>query len=324
MILADKIIHLRKKHHMTQEDLAERLNVSRQSVSKWEGAQSTPDLNKILKLSKVFGVTTDYLLNDEHVSDEIEEVELPDEEWVSVSLETANQYLEDQAEFAHRIGLAVVFLISSAIPIVVLTTPAIQNMIPENVGQALGVSLLFLLVAIGVGLLIFASMRMHSYEFLDDQPFELEFGVRGFLEKEKETYHPVYTRQLAFGVALIITSVIPLVVINLAFQRFAEANNGYIIGIFLAIVSLAIYMLITSGIFWGSFSTLLESQNQKGDGDEMEDRLAGIYWPLITALFLGYSFITQDWGRSWIVWPVASMIFAAISGLFNFNNQNRE
>ena len=64
MILADKIIDLRKKAGWSQEELAEKLGVSRQSVSKWEGAQSIPDMNKILQLSELFGVSTDYLLKD--------------------------------------------------------------------------------------------------------------------------------------------------------------------------------------------------------------------------------------------------------------------
>ena len=64
MILADKIIKLRKKMGWSQEELAERMNVSRQAVSKWEGAQSTPDLDRILQLSSLFGVSTDYLLKD--------------------------------------------------------------------------------------------------------------------------------------------------------------------------------------------------------------------------------------------------------------------
>ena len=65
MIFADKLIELRKKNGWSQEELAERLNVTRQSVSKWEGAQSIPDLDKILMLAQIFGVTTDYLLKDE-------------------------------------------------------------------------------------------------------------------------------------------------------------------------------------------------------------------------------------------------------------------
>ena len=59
MIFADKLIELRKKSGMSQEELAEKLGVSRQSVSKWEGAQSTPDLNRILEISKIFDVSTD-------------------------------------------------------------------------------------------------------------------------------------------------------------------------------------------------------------------------------------------------------------------------
>ena len=69
MMLSDKIIRLRKANGWSQEDLAERLNVSRQSISRWEGATAQPDATNILQLSKLFGVTTDYLLNDEYESD---------------------------------------------------------------------------------------------------------------------------------------------------------------------------------------------------------------------------------------------------------------
>ncbi|MBQ8623141.1 MAG: helix-turn-helix transcriptional regulator [Oscillospiraceae bacterium] len=65
MILADKIIWLRKREGMSQEELAEKMNVSRQAVSKWESAQSLPDIDKILQISRMFNVTTDYLLKDE-------------------------------------------------------------------------------------------------------------------------------------------------------------------------------------------------------------------------------------------------------------------
>ena len=65
MTFADKLITLRKKAGWSQEELAARLDVTRQSVSKWEGAQSLPDIDKIVQLSRLFGVTTDYLLKDE-------------------------------------------------------------------------------------------------------------------------------------------------------------------------------------------------------------------------------------------------------------------
>lgn len=69
MRLSDKIVELRKKNGWSQEELAEKLNVSRQAVSRWEVATAQPDATNILQLSKLFGVTTDYLLNDEYESD---------------------------------------------------------------------------------------------------------------------------------------------------------------------------------------------------------------------------------------------------------------
>ena len=62
MRLGQKIAALHKKNHLFQEALAEKMNVSRQAVSKWESEQSIPDIEKIVALSELFGVTTDYLL----------------------------------------------------------------------------------------------------------------------------------------------------------------------------------------------------------------------------------------------------------------------
>ena len=58
MIFAEKLIQLRKKSGWSQEELAEQMGVSRQSISKWEGAQSIPDLEKIIRLAKLFSVST--------------------------------------------------------------------------------------------------------------------------------------------------------------------------------------------------------------------------------------------------------------------------
>ena len=96
MILADKIINERKKNGWSQEELAEQLSVSRQSVSKWESAQSIPDLQKIIRMSQIFNVSTDYLLKDEIEAEEHYEMiseEQQDENVVRVSMEEANGFL---------------------------------------------------------------------------------------------------------------------------------------------------------------------------------------------------------------------------------------
>ena len=70
MKLEDKILKLRKQHGMSQENLAERLNLSRQTISRWEVGSAQPDATNVLQLSKLFQVTADYLLNDDYESDQ--------------------------------------------------------------------------------------------------------------------------------------------------------------------------------------------------------------------------------------------------------------
>ena len=69
MEFSEKLITLRKGRDLTQEQLAEQLNVSRQSISKWESGQATPELDKIVALSAIFNVTTDYLLKSSEIDD---------------------------------------------------------------------------------------------------------------------------------------------------------------------------------------------------------------------------------------------------------------
>lgn len=123
MILADKIIFLRKKAGLSQEELAEKLGVSRQSVSKWEGAQSVPDLNRILELAKLFGVTTDFLLKDEEeIPQPVQEPDAPLRR--RVTMEEANDYLRITEQNRSKIALGVLLCILSPICMLMLGAAA--------------------------------------------------------------------------------------------------------------------------------------------------------------------------------------------------------
>lgn len=115
MILADKIIQLRKKSGWSQEELAAQMGVSRQSVSKWESGQSIPDLDKILKLSALFNVSTDFLLKDELSDAPVAVDQAPEADAVvrTVSMEEADAFLTLQAQAAPKIALGVSLCILS-------------------------------------------------------------------------------------------------------------------------------------------------------------------------------------------------------------------
>lgn len=106
MILADKIITLRKKNGWSQEELAERVGVSRQAISKWESAQSVPDLDKILRMSEIFGVTTDFLLKDEMETEEYTGSTAEDSPLRGVPMEEAHAYLTHKRPHRSKSPLA--------------------------------------------------------------------------------------------------------------------------------------------------------------------------------------------------------------------------
>ena len=126
MILADKIIRLRKKNGWSQEELAEKMSVSRQAVSKWESAQTVPDLEKILMLGDLFGVTTDYLLKDEIESEEFSSGG-EDSAVRRLTLAEANEYLASRKTASVRIAAATFLCILSVIPLLILGDKEAEN-----------------------------------------------------------------------------------------------------------------------------------------------------------------------------------------------------
>ena len=183
MILADKIITLRKKAGWSQEELAEKLGVTRQSVSKWEGAQSLPDMEKLLTLSRIFGVSTDVLLKDEmdltDTAQAATDTELPERR--SVTMEAAHDYLEKRRIASPRMALATVLCVLSPVPLLFLCGLADGGRIPlsENAAAGVGLSLLLLCLTCAVVLFQRCAAAVREYAFLDREPFETEYGVSG-------------------------------------------------------------------------------------------------------------------------------------------------
>ena len=119
MILAEKIALLRRRSGLSQEELAEQMQVSRQSVSKWESGTSIPDLEKILRLSALFGVSTDFLLKDELNEQALPDAPVPDADPDAprtLTAEEADDCLALHEQLTGRISAAVATLILSPVP----------------------------------------------------------------------------------------------------------------------------------------------------------------------------------------------------------------
>lgn len=188
MILAEKIAQLRKQKGWSQEELANRLQVSRQAVSKWEGGASIPDLDKILKLSALFEVTTDYLLKDTlEAPDAAPAAVLPAPEAEplrTVTLEEANDYLSLVQAACGRIAAGVGLCILC--PIALLLLGAWADGTPRE-GFAAGAGMITLLVLVALGLLLIlpAAMQLESYDYLEKKCSSWATGWPGSWKNRK-------------------------------------------------------------------------------------------------------------------------------------------
>ncbi len=317
MILSEKLLTLRSRAGLSQEELAEQLNVSRQSVSKWESGSSIPGIDKILDLSRIYGISTDYLLKDE--MEELPEEVVADiyhpEELREISMETASGYLAVLRECAGRIALGVGLCILSPVPMLLFIGMYDLNLFfpSEDVAGGAGVGVLLIVVAAAVILFIMNGLRLNEYEYLEKEKFRLSYGVAGIVEKEAAEFRPVFYRGIALGVALCVISCVPVVVAGAA-----EAGDGMIMAmcaLLLALVALGVYGIVRVAMRKGGYDRLLQcgdyTEEKKQENKRME-AFDGAYWCLVTCSYLGVSFSFKNWHISWIIWPVAGIAFAAI------------
>ena len=326
MNLAKKIIGLRKQKAWSQEELAARLDVSRQSVSKWESGVSIPDMNKILQLSDLFNVTTDYLLKEE-LSEEhanLDEDELDLIKPKTIDTKEAKAFLKTSLLASKMIGLGIVLCMMGAVSVIFFSGTADINVLigSEETQLALGLVGLFVFVAIAVVLFITSANKMNEYKYLSSSVLSLERRFKDELKEDYNVYSKKYNKRMAFSVALLILAVLPLIV-----SALYDADDYTLIMFVVLLITLAagaVYVLVQSSLVMDGYKTLLNKSNERYHSSEVQNEIESyetIFWVLVVALYLGWSFYTMRWDITWIVWPIAGVLSAVIPEIIKLRHK---
>ena len=336
MILADKIIELRKKNGWSQEELAEKLDVSRQAISKWESAQSVPDMTRVLLLSQVFGVSTDYLLKDELGEEAAPGTPLPEDAGKTlrrVSMEESQGYLRFRKQFAGRVSLGVLLCVLSPVAVILFAVGQETGRLAltETQAVALGLLPLFLLVGAAVALFVTSGLAGKKYEYLDKESFETEYGVAGYVREQRERTHGSFVSRLTAGIVLCVLSATPIFAAMLlpGGGNGADEDFRYAVAVaaLLCVVACGAWLIVRAALEYGAYAVLLEEGDHSRESKrdiQRSSKLATCYWGVVTAGFLAYSFITNDWQHSWIVWPVAGVLYGVVYAVFTAMGKKEE
>ena len=319
MILAEKIMQLRKKAGWSQEELAEQLGVTRQSVSKWEGAQSLPDLEKILQMSRLFGVSTDFLLKDELEAESPDPA--PDTPALRrVTLAEASAYLALRREAAPKMALGTLLSVWSPVTLIGLSFVSEAGRFPmtQNAAAGLGLCVLLILVAIGVALFLSCGRGTRDFAFLETEPFETEYGVSGMVKERRRAGEDRFHRLNTVAAMLCVLAALPLFA-----AAFWSVDAAYILGVCLTIVLAGIgaALFVYTGTQTAAMEKLLEdgeyTRDRKRSGS-LRGTVSLVYWLTATAVFLFYTFGPRGSGQpqySWFIWAIAGVLYAAVMAI---------
>ena len=286
MSLAENLQYLRAREGVTQEQLAERLDVSRQSVSKWESAASYPEMDTLLKLCDMFQVDMDTLLRGS-----VEK---------SLSEDTAG-YDRFMTLYARKIAGGVSAIVGSVALWSFLSALGLSEM--------LGTAILLLVIAAAA--VVFIASGMEEEHFRKKHPVIPDF----YTEPQKERFHRRYIWYIAGGVGAILLGVVMMV---LAFTVLPEREpyESYIGAAFLVIVACAVYFLIYGGMLEDKYNIAkYNRQNDPTPEDKSRRRRAttacSVIMILATAVFLFAGLAYYKWNWAAIIYPVGGVLCGA-------------
>ncbi|TQV87161.1 helix-turn-helix domain-containing protein [Aliikangiella coralliicola] len=326
MILADKIIKLRKQFGWSQEDLAEKMGVSRQSVSKWESANSIPDINKIINMAEIFGVTTDYLLKDDIETIQSIDGEI-EPEVNSVNLNQANRYVEIKDQISRITVKGVLLCVCSVVPLLFMLSMAQteQMNLDSKTATVSGIITMLVMVALAVSFFVRTGQFSNEIYSIEKDDFELEYGVRSIFKEKLQQITPSYHKKLSISIGLFILSIVPFM-----YVAINEGTSDLILKmlcVMFFMIATGLYIIVPASAEYNAYSLLIKEGDyhpRNKEENKKIEALAGFYWPLLIAIYLGWSFWTMRWDVTWIVWPVGAVLFAALVGLMEMITKDRE
>ena len=292
MAFSENLQFLRARQGLTQEQLAETLGVSRQSVSKWESGLSFPEMDTILKLCDLFSVSLDTLLRGDAAAE--------------AQTDTAG-YDRFMNRFAWKIALPIGGII--------LATACAAFLDALGVPELVYGALMIAVVAVAVTVLVASGIQYDN--FCKRNPTIPDF----YTQAEKDAFHDRFVYYIAFSVGAIILGA-ALVALSFQFLPEREPYETFVGAGMLLIVAAAVTVFVWAGIQEDKYK--LEKYNRKNQRethpspeekkrDEWVGKLCGVIMTLATAVYVGLGLTMDLWHSAWWLFAVGGILCGVVA-----------
>lgn len=236
----------------------------------------------------------------------------------TVSFQECREYIDFMKQSAKKIAGGVALCICS--PVLLIVFSAVQEksaFLTEEAAAAAGLTVLLCMVAAAVAVFIMEGMKFSQYEVYKKEVFSLEQAAQDYITNERRQRTGSISTRIVVGVVLCILGVVPLIIAG----GFYEENEVVVcgtVGLLLLVVAAAVALFITAGMEDGSYKVMLQEADYEmahKKANTVVDKIASVYWPLVVCIYLAWSFLAGAWGISWVIWPIAGVLFGAIAAV---------
>lgn len=316
MSLGENLQFLRKKAEITQEQLAEQLEVSRQSVSKWESDAAYPEMDKILQICDLFHVNMDDLVRN-------------DVSFLYVGDKT--EYDSHMNVFAKMMaigvglilfGLSLMFLLEGLNMKYLWFYEEYYDALSVYVKEAReGVFIGVLLIFVAVAVAIFIIFGIRYSDYWKNNPNLPQF----YNQAEISMFQRKYAVMIATGVVIILIDVIIMVSVEALFPVIDEIEylESFSAAFFMLLISIAVPILIHTGIQSNKYSIahwndMHDKESEAYRKDKLKSVVCGCLMLIATLLYLIAGFVFEVWGvPSIVVFPVFGIGCGIASAVIN-------
>ena len=330
------IVYFRKKLNITQEALAEKLDVSRQTVSKWENDSAFPETEKLIEICDLFDCSMDLLLRQDaenveankkeniQTESEIDKDNLdkkhpsmvsdapkeriedePKESAPTISLEEYNKHMD---RFSLFTALGVFFILLG------VSMLCIFNSLNHEI-----LSVVLLLTCIASAVAIFIPFGIWHDDFLKNN-----YQKPSFPKETVNKIQTLFSIIISIATFLVFVGFILVIVFseNEALSETVFSNDEFSVGIFLFIIGIATFMYVFAGIQHEKIEPKKEKSSKEKKG--LTHTICGIIMLCCTAIFLFCGFVFNIWHPSWIVFPIGGITCGIVSKIFDYKNHNNK
>lgn len=237
-----------------------------------------------------------------------------------LDLPRARQYVETlhRTQWMPATGLAL-FVLCAAPLLLLIATTAPPSGEPVGWAVATGIAAVLVMVAAGLLLLMVRDALLKDYEDIAEGDFTAGAQVLAFAEDLRRRRRRDVTIAAATAILLWVLSALPVILTALLSP---DDSFAPLLGVSLTLVMVAAGLAIMTGAGWSDTATenLLQSTARDEDSPEHSESpairaIAAIYWPVMAAIYLAWSFLSGDWGITWVLWPVAGVLYAGLYSL---------